>query len=136
MSGEEEKDLAGLSPLFLRHLEQPCNLGWLEAPQGRAELTGKCGDSIAVQIGVRDWVLEEVAVLPKGCVYTLACASAMSALVRGRTLEHALDLTPEDVAADLGGLPADHMHCARLAVNTLGEAIADYLRVATAARNG
>jgi len=30
--------------------------------------------------------------------------------------------------AALGGLPEDHMHCARLAVNTLGEAIADYYR--------
>jgi len=37
-----------------------------------------------------------------------------------------LELEPHDVVTALGGLPEDHLHCARLAVNTLGEAIADY----------
>jgi len=47
-------------------------------------------------------------------------------LAQGRSLEEALQLEPEDVAKAFGGLPEDHRHCARLAVNTLGEAIADY----------
>ena len=47
----------------------------------------------------------------------------MTHLVKGRTLEKALTLTPEAVAEELGGLPEDHTHCAALAVNTLGEAI-------------
>jgi nitrogen fixation NifU-like protein len=46
-------------------------------------------------------------------------------------LDHALELEPHDVAGALGGLPEDHLHCARLAVNTLGEAIADYYRKAS-----
>ena len=49
----------------------------------------------------------------------------MSELASGRSLEDALNLEPDQIAAALGGLPEDHMHCARLAVNTLGEAIAD-----------
>ena len=52
----------------------------------------------------------------------------MSELAKGRDLDQALELGPEEVVAALGGLPKDHMHCARLAVNTLGEAIADYYR--------
>ncbi len=127
---------AGLSPRFTRHLEHPCNLGELASPQGRAEMTGQCGDSIGVQIVVRDGKLAQVAVQPRGCAYTLACASAVSVLARGRTLDAALELSPEDVMAELGGLPADHAHCARLAVNTLGEAIAEYYRVAAPARAG
>jgi nitrogen fixation NifU-like protein len=58
----------------------------------------------------------------------LFCASAVSELARGRDLDHALELDPREVVAALGGLPEDHMHCARLAVNTLGEAIADYYK--------
>ena len=69
--------------------------------------------------------------LPQGCVYTLVCASAMSELAKGRDLDQALELEPHDVADALGGLPEDHLHCARLAVNTLGEAIADYYRRAS-----
>ena len=50
----------------------------------------------------------------------------MCHLVNGKTLEAALTVMPEDVANELAGLPEDHMHCAALAVNTLGEAIDDY----------
>jgi hypothetical protein len=50
--------------------------------------------------------------------------------VSGKSLEEALCVSPEAVAAELGGLPEDHMHCASLAVNTLGEAIDDYYRQA------
>ena len=50
----------------------------------------------------------------------------MSELVKGKSLDEVLYFEPDDIVANLGGLPEDHMHCARLAVNTLGEAIADY----------
>jgi nitrogen fixation NifU-like protein len=59
---------------------------------------------------------------------SIACASAMSELARNCKLEQALEISPQDVEAELGGLPEDHLHCARLAVNTLGEAIADCYR--------
>jgi nitrogen fixation NifU-like protein len=65
---------------------------------------------------------------PNGCTYTVACASAVSVLACGRSVEDALQLQPEDVEHELGGLPEDHRHCARLAVNTLGDAIADAYR--------
>lgn len=110
-------------------------MGELPEPDGRSELTGQCGDSIGVHILVREGVLEQVAVQPRGCAYTLACASAVSVLARGRTLDEALELAPEDVMAELGGLPEDHAHCARLAVNTLGEAIAEYYRAVAAAQD-
>jgi nitrogen fixation protein NifU and related proteins len=66
----------------------------------------------------------------------VACASAMSTLATGCSIEQALKLQPEDVANELGGLPADHLHCARLAINTLGEAIAEHYRKAFAIRQG
>ena len=52
----------------------------------------------------------------------------MSELVKGMDLDDALYLEPDEIASALGGLPDDHMHCARLAVNTLGEAIADHYK--------
>jgi nitrogen fixation protein NifU and related proteins len=66
--------------------------------------------------------------IPRGCDYTVACASAVTDLAKGKTVDEALLLQPEDVERELGGLPEDHHHCARLAVNTLGEAIADAYR--------
>ena len=111
---------------FLCLARFPKNIGSLINPSGKGEAVGKCGDSIEVSLRIEREAITEIKVLPRGCVYTLVCASAMSELAKGRHLDHALNLEPQDVARALGGLPEDHLHCARLAVNTLGEAIADY----------
>ncbi len=110
---------------FLEHARAPRNLGEMAHPDGQARGVGSCGDWITVALRVQDEVITEVKVMPKGCIYTTVCASAVGELARGLRLDEALELTPQDVEKTLGGLPEDHLHCARLAVNTLGEAIAD-----------
>jgi nitrogen fixation protein NifU and related proteins len=69
--------------------------------------------------------------LPMAC-----CLSAMSVLATRLSIEEALKLQPENIADELGGLPEDHLHCARLAINTLGEAIAEYYRKTLATDRG
>lgn len=110
------------------HAGTPQNQGACACPHGEAVGVGQCGDRIQVGLRVENGRIEEIKCQPDGCVYTVACASAMSVLAAGRSIEHALALQPEDVADALGGLPEDHLHCARLAVNTLGDAIAEYGR--------
>jgi nitrogen fixation protein NifU and related proteins len=111
---------------FLCLARYPKNIGTLDNPSGQGAAVGQCGDSIEVSLQIETGAIAKIKVLPRGCIYTLVCASAMSELAMGRNLDQALELEPQDVVAALGGLPADHLHCARLAVNTLGEAIADY----------
>jgi nitrogen fixation NifU-like protein len=113
---------------FARHVNLPSNIGIIEDPSGRALGVGRCGDSIEVALRVEGERIAEIRCLPRGCAFTIACASAMSELAESRTLEQALDISPEDVETELGRLPEDHLHCARLAVNTLGEAVADFYR--------
>lgn len=112
----------------MRHARRPLGLGRLTNPQGLATGVGQCGDSVEVGLRVVGETIDAVGVVPKGCVYTLACASALVSLVKGLTVEAAPRLASQDIAQELGGLPEDHVHCARLAINTLGEAIEDYLR--------
>ena len=128
MSDHEAEALARLGTKFFTHASAPLNLGTLEQADGSGRLIGQCGDAIRVDIGVNGDVIDQIRVLPEGCVFTRACASALSSLVQGRTLEEALEIEPEDVRDVLGELPEDHMHCARLAVNTLGEAVAEAMR--------
>jgi len=123
-----------LKEAFFKHANLPQNLGRLDHPQGKATGIGSCGDSIEVHLAIVDHRIDAIRHTPKGCIYTTACASAMSKLACGRQVAHALTLTPEEVADELGGLPADHRHCAALAVNTLGEAIDDYLQYHWGAR--
>jgi nitrogen fixation NifU-like protein len=121
-------DYSKLDNRFIRHVNVPSNLGTVEPPSGRAVGVGQCGDSVEVTLKVIDERIADIRYQPRGCAFTIACASAMSELARGRTLDQALEISPQDVEAELGGLPEDHLHCARLAVNTLGEAIADCYR--------
>jgi len=122
---------------FLHLARQPKNIGSVDKASARGAAVGQCGDSIEVSLRIERGAIADIRVLPRGCVYTLVCASAMSELARGRNLDQALEIEPQDLVAALGGLPEDHMHCARLAVNTLGEAIADYYkRVSRFGSNG
>ena len=63
-----------------------------------------------------------------GCVFSLNCISAAAHLAEGKTAEEILDISPENIAESIGGLPKDHMHCATLAVATLQEAVNDHMR--------
>lgn len=110
----------------MQHLRAPHNIGTLEEADGRATGVGSCGDSVQVYLRVSGGTIREIRCSYQGCQYTLACVSAVGKLVHRRTLTQALQLEPEDVVAELGRLPEDHLHCARLAVNTLGEAIDNY----------
>jgi len=113
---------------FQRHARFPRHLGLLAAAHGRATGVGSCGDAIEMTIRLDGETIADIGHRPNGCAYTVACASAVSMLAHGRSIDEALRLQPEDVENELGGLPEDHRHCARLAVNTLGEAIADAYR--------
>lgn len=119
---------AQVSEKFLDHARMPRNLGRLENPNGQGTAVGQCGDSMDVALRIDQGIIEDIKVAPHGCIYTLVCASAMSELAKGRDMDKALELDPQEVVMALGGLPEDHLHCARLAVNTLGEAISDYFR--------
>jgi nitrogen fixation NifU-like protein len=123
---DHESDPHLLNEHFIVHANHPGHMGILSNANGYAKGVGVCGDAIEVYLSINDREITNIRHVPHGCIYTVACGSAMSHLVYGRTLAQALNLSPEDVAQELDGLPEDHMHCASLAVNTLGEAIDDY----------
>jgi nitrogen fixation protein NifU and related proteins len=118
---------------FWSHARQPRNLGDCREATSSAIGIGSCGDKIKVDLVVKNNIIEEVKCTPDGCLYTVACASAMSVLAAGNSIDQALKLQPEDVVTELEGLPEDHLHCARLAVNTLGNAISEFYRRTMAA---
>lgn len=128
MSAEDFPLPGQVGEQFFRFAEQSRNIGSLDNPSGRGSAIGQCGDSINIFLRIDNGTIADVKVLPNGCVYTQVCASAVSELAKGLTPDRALELEPEDVVKVLGGLPEDHLHCARLAVNTLGDAIADYYK--------
>lgn len=64
------------------------------------------------------------------CLGAVAAGSMATEIAKGKPVREALAITQYDVLAELGGLPAEFVHCAALAVNTLKMALKDYLAFA------
>ena len=86
----------------------------------------KCGDVMTIFIKVKDGRIEDIKFKTYGCAAAIASSSIATELVKGKTLDEAEKLTRDDVANELGGLPAIKMHCSNLASDALKEAIKDY----------
>ncbi len=92
---------------------------------GYAQKTGDCGDSVTFFINLDGDRIKTIAYDIDGCLNTNACCNAIVSLVEGKTVADAWEITPDKVAHFLETLPADHYHCAELAVGTLYLALSD-----------
>jgi len=109
------------------HAMNPRNVGFIDGFDGRGECGDpSCGDLAVMTIRVCDGFLVDVKFLVQGCGAAIATCSIATELATGRTLEQAAQLSDEDVAQALGGLPEPKMHCSNLAATALHRAIDDY----------
>jgi nitrogen fixation NifU-like protein len=109
------------------HALRPRNLGEMKNAGGFGEITGPCGDTMAIWLRVEANTVVAATFTTDGCGATLACGSMLTELVKGKSISQALGISQQDVLDALGGLPEGNKHCALLAVSTLGIALKDYL---------
>jgi len=119
--------MAAYSELVMEHFEHPRNAGELDSPDGEATKSNPvCGDRMRVMISVADGRIANVRWQTRGCPPAIATSSLASEMVNGWTLEQVDDLTREQIAEAIGGLPKDKVHCSVLAADALRAAVADY----------
>ena len=112
------------SLIFKDHIENPRNAGELADANAVGEETNPiCGDRMRLSLRLNEGHIEEIGFLAYGCAPTLACGSALTELVKGKTNEEALRLTRKDVVDAVGGLPSRKHHAAALAIETLRAAL-------------
>jgi len=104
----------------------PKNVGELKEPSAVGRIRGPCGDTIQIHLRIEGDTISDTKFMTDGCGPSIACGSVISELGKGKTIEEAEKLTPEDILAVLGGLPEDNLHCPVLAINTLKAALEDY----------
>ena len=115
------------SDVFNDHLEHPRNAGELENANAIAEDTNPiCGDRLRLSLRLTEGRIDDVRFLAYGCAPTLACGSALTELLKGKTVVDALALTRKDLVEAVGGLPARKQHAAALALETLRTALTNF----------
>jgi nitrogen fixation NifU-like protein len=107
----------------------PKNIGELDNPDGTARVTGPCGDTVQIHLQVENGRITDSKFITDGCGASAACGSVVTELVKGKTIEEAVEVGDKDVLSILGGLPEENIHCALLAVNTLKAALEDYKNI-------
>lgn len=109
------------------YFRNPHNMGKMENPNGIGKVGNTvCGDVMWIYIKVKDEVITDCSFETFGCVAAIATSSALTDLVKGKSIEDALKVTNKDVADELGGLPSMKMHCSLLAEQGFKAAVDDY----------
>ena len=110
---------------LLDHFQHPRNAGAVADADASARLENPaCGDVLQLTLRVAGGRIEEIRFLALGCVAAIACGSALTGLVRGRTVAEARALEREELVRAVGGLPPASRHASQLAMDTLRAALA------------
>ncbi len=112
------------SAQLLDHFQNPRNAGELANADAIAEIENPaCGDVLRFSLKMKSGRIAEIRFKAKGCVPSMACASALTELVAGQTLDDGRSLRRETLIAAVGGLPQASTHAAQLALDALAAAL-------------
>jgi nitrogen fixation NifU-like protein len=109
------------------HFMNPRNVGEMPDADGvGVEGNPVCGDVMKLYIKVKDNKIVDAKFQTFGCGAAIAVSSMITEMVKGKTLDEAMQISKEKVAEALGGLPPQKMHCSNLGADALRKAIEDY----------
>lgn len=87
----------------------------------------KCGDQMLFMLKIKDDMIVDVRWKTYGCASAIASTSMLSESIKGMGIRQAYTIKPTDIAAKLGGLPENKIHCSVLGDKALRAAIDNYL---------
>ena len=117
------------SEKVLDHFSNPRNVGELEDANGVGEIgNAKCGDIMKIYLKIENDTIVDCKFQTFGCGAAVATSSMATELVKGKTVQEALQLTNKAVMEALDGLPPVKVHCSVLAEEAIRAALIDYYK--------
>ena len=118
------------SEKVMDHFTNPRNVGEMENPSGVGTVgNAKCGDIMRIYLDIDDnGIIKEAKFKTFGCGAAVATSSMATELVKGKTINEALEVTNKAVMEALDGLPPVKVHCSLLAEEAIHAALWDYAK--------
>ncbi len=118
------------SEKVMDHFMHPRNVGEIENPSGVGTVgNAKCGDIMRMYLDIdENGVIQEAKFKTFGCGAAVATSSMATELVKGKTVQEALEVTNKAVMEALDGLPPVKVHCSLLAEEAIHAALWDYAK--------
>ena len=113
----------------MEHFMNPRNMGDLKDADGVGEVgAAACGDNMKISLRIKDGKIEDARFKTFGCGSAIASSSMATELIKGRSIDEAMNFSNQEVVDALGGLPPVKIHCSVLAEEALKAALEDYLK--------
>jgi nitrogen fixation NifU-like protein len=117
------------NPTVMDHFMNPRNMGDLKDADGVGEVgAAACGDIMKISLKIKNGKIEDARFKTFGCGSAIASSSMATELIKGRTIDEALNFSNQEVVDALGGLPPVKIHCSVLAEEALKAALEDYVK--------
>jgi len=119
--------MALYSEKVMDHFMHPRNVGVIEDASGVGQVgNAKCGDIMKIYLKIENDIIVDVKFETFGCGSAIASSSMATEMIKGKSIQDALELTNKAVCEALDGLPAQKVHCSVLAEEAIKSALKDY----------
>ena len=122
-----------LDEKLLNHFLNPRNIGDIDKPDGYGRAVNPVNEYFTdIYLRVKNGIIDDVKFKTFGCVVTIAAASALTEIVKGKSVDEIIDTKDtvhnllRSIHNELGAVPEKNWHCPPVAVQALLNALVDY----------